>query len=294
MGWLTAALASAIIFGFSGFLMKVGTQRGSNTNVLLLGLYLSGTLGFALSLSIQQTWAWTGLILASSVIIGLGSAVGNRYMIHALALGPASITSPLLNLNVLLIVLMSTLFYGETLTGHEIMAIALLIGGCCLLPLDPRESLSIKSYRWYFFIALSVIFIFIRNGGLKITQEYGFNNTLVLFYSYLFCLSLFFFRLIAYWVQQQRQKSSGQALQPYLLDKGALLIGAGAGFFSYAGLELYTYALQTGPASIVAPLFSLRSLVMVVMAVLVYKEKLTPFQMASLVLLVTGVVLLSV
>lgn len=103
MTWLITALLSAIIFGFSGFLMKVGCSRGHSSYILLLGLYITGTLAFAISLIMQNSWGLSLLVLASSVIVGIGSAVGNNYTVRALAIGPASITSPLINLNIVLI-----------------------------------------------------------------------------------------------------------------------------------------------------------------------------------------------
>jgi uncharacterized membrane protein len=288
---------SALVFGFSGFMMKVGCENGHTSPTLLFGMYVSGTLLFALSLILQHHWELSLIVLASSVIIGLGSAIGNDYTIRALATGPATITSPLLNFNIILIVLMSVYFFDERLKITESIAILLFIASGCLLSLDPRETLGIKGdnyYKWLGFIAIAVFFIFLRNGGLKITQEMGLNNTLVLFYAYLFSLVLISVRFLPERkiITNNNHNNINNTNITSHNNKG-LLIGCFAGIFSYGGMELYAYSLQIGPASIVAAIFSLRSLVMVVMAMVVYKERLTFYQKLSLLTLFIGVIVIS-
>ncbi len=280
MIWLIAALLSALIFGFSGFLMKVGCERGHSSSILLFGMYITGTISFAISLLIQQDYGLSILVIASSVVVGLGSAVGNDYTVRALEVGPASLSSPLINLNIVFIILMSLFLYNESLKINEVIAIGLFIVSCGLLSLDPKESIGIKDPKWFSYVIIAIFFIFLRNGGLKITNEIGLNNTLILFYAYLFSLILF---AVKYLPTRKLQFN----------NKQGLLIGCVAGFFSYGGLELYSYALITGPASIVAPIFSLRSIVMVVMSVLIYKETLTFYQKLSLLTLFAGMAVIS-
>lgn len=282
MLWLPIAFLSALVFGFSGFMMKVGCEKEHDYPILLFGMYITGTALFALSLLYQQHWGLSLLVVASSVIIGIGSSAGNSYMIRALSVGPATLTSPLINLNVVLVIMMSMFIFNEQIKPNEMLALLLFIISCGLLSLDPRESLGIKDNKWFYFIFLAIIFTFLRNGGLKITQEIGLNNTLILFYAYLFSLVVFAAKFMP---------KGKLTLNPK--HKQGLFIGAIAGIFSYGGLELYAYALQTGPASIVATIFSLRSLVMVIMAMLIYKEGLTYYQKMSLLVLFIGMGVIS-
>ena len=67
---------------------------------------------------------------------------------------------------------MSIIFYGETLSILEIVAIILLIISVSLLPIDPQESLLITNRAWYLFVGVSVILFFFRNGGLKIPEAF--------------------------------------------------------------------------------------------------------------------------
>src|SRR5690606_41377668 len=93
-------------------------RRGS-TLYTLLGLYLTGTLGFfGWALQTETLRADLPLLIAG-IVIGLGSAAGNLLFMKALDQGPASLTSPLVNTNILLIILFSVIVYGERLSGTE-------------------------------------------------------------------------------------------------------------------------------------------------------------------------------
>jgi uncharacterized membrane protein len=68
----------------------------------------------------------------------------------------------------------------------------------------------------------------------------------------------------------------------------------GAGFFSFAGMQLYAIALDLGPASIIAPIFSTNSLVVALLSILVFRERLSLMQSVSLILLFAGLVLIRI
>ncbi len=144
--WFLWGILSAVTFGLSGFLMKVSSARRGSTLYTLLGLYLTGTLGFfGWALQTETLRADLPLLIAG-IVIGLGSAAGNLLFMKALDQGPASLTSPLVNTNILLIILFSVIVYGERLSGTEIAGVILLILAVSLIPFDPDEELKIKNY----------------------------------------------------------------------------------------------------------------------------------------------------
>jgi hypothetical protein len=88
---------------------------------------------------------------------------------------------------------------------------------CCFVtPFDPNQKLRIQDKRWYLFVGVTFIGFFIRNGGLKITEEMHLNNNPIIFISYLFGLvwfsTSFFFNLYT----QNTQKNILKKV--YLLD----------------------------------------------------------------------------
>jgi len=295
--WFFIAVLSAILFGLAGLFMKVSQMRKGSHDYLLLGLYVSGTIGFFIHAWVEGTLVWNDWrIWLSGLIIGAGSAWGNVVFMKALDYGPASLTSPLTNLNIVLVIFMSTAFYGETLGAAEIGGIALLLVAVALISIRGKEPLSVTQKRWYGYVALGVILFSFRNGGLKVTGELGLNNTPILFISYL--LSILWF---AYVIYDKRQKtrpvgSTGrvQTDEPPLKDGSArtgLLWGLLTGIFSYAGLQMYTVALDIGKANVVAPIFSTNSLVIAIGSILLFKERLTRLQLIALLCLLIGLIL---
>lgn len=281
--WIVIAIFSALLFGLAGFLMKYGSVKKGSLIHLLCGLYVSGTLGFfVLSLfqgGVQINWQ----LLIAGVVVGIGSTLGNYYFMKALDYGPASLTSPLSNLNLVFVVLMAMFVYGETLTLVEIVAVSVVLVCVSLLPIDPQESLSIKHKIWYVFIGVSIILFFLRNGGLKITEEFMLNNTLVLFYAY-------FIGVVWTLIQMRFTKKSD--MPSAKSKRTGWVIGGIAGLFSFSGMQLYAYALALGPASIVSPIFSTNALVVAVLSIALFKERLSIIQIVALTGTLVGIILL--
>ncbi|MDR6226047.1 drug/metabolite transporter (DMT)-like permease [Desmospora profundinema] len=267
--------------------MKVSSsQRGSVVHTLW-ALYLTGTIGFA-------WWVWAlgefridAAVLLGGFIIGLGSAGGNWLFMLALERGPASLTSPLVNTNILLVILFSILFYGERLSWMEGIGVTLLVAAVFLIPVDPDEKLAIKNRRWYALVIAATLLFTFRNGGLKVTDEAGMAGEMILFYGYLFSL---LWMSVEIWRRRSVSQTDNPGHSSAGIKKG-LVWGGVAGIFSFAGMQLYTIALIEGPASIVAPLFSTNSLVVALLSILFFRERLSQIQTLSLLLLFTGLVL---
>ena len=272
--WFLWAILSAVTFGMSGFLMKVSSARRGSTLHTLLGLYLTGTLGFFWWALRTESLRADLPLLVAGFVIGLGSAAGNLLFMKALDQGPASLTSPLVNTNILVIILFSVIVYGERLSGTETAGVILLILAVSLIPFDPDEELKIKNARWYFLVLLATLLFTLRNGGLKVTEEMALWGTLVLFYGYLLGLVWFLAEDLLRRIRGTLAENRGAALT-------GLWWGSLAGIFSFVGMQLYAVALIDGPASIVAPLFATNSLVVAVLSIFFYRERLSRIQTLS-------------
>ncbi|MBC9783179.1 DMT family transporter [Heliobacterium chlorum] len=278
--WLFLALTSAIVFGLAGFGMKMGQMRGVPSSMVLVGLYLSGTLGFLI------TWWNAGAVTAWSVIIagliiGIGSAGGNYAFMKAIESGPASLTSPIINMNVVLVIGMSVFVYGETIGLTKMLGVALFLIAIILIAIKPGKGKgTTTSAFWFGMVVLSTLLFAVRNGGLKVTQELAMDNSAVLFFSYLIPTIYF---LVRYRAELMKLKTGEIVPQ--------LGWGLVSGLGSFGGMQLYAYALSQGPASIISPVFSLYGLVIVLLSVGVYKERLTALQTMAVALTFVGLIL---
>lgn len=280
--WLATAVGSALLFGLAGWWMKVSQMRGGITSVMLLGLYASGTIGFGLHSAVEQSFheLLDYRVWIAGIIIGAGSALGNALFMKALDYGPASLTSPLTNMNIVLVIALGTLVYGETLGLNEAAGIILLLLAVILISLKRQKRRITIEKQWFIYVAAAILFFTFRNGGLKITEELGLSSAPILFIGY--GLSFLWFA-----IRTERGAERGKAAM-------GLKLGLLAGVFSYAGLQLYAIALATGPANLAAPIFATNSLVVAAGSILFYKEKLTPAQWTAFALTIAGLIIIRV
>ncbi|URN94755.1 MAG: DMT family transporter [Candidatus Pristimantibacillus lignocellulolyticus] len=277
--WLFLSILSAIVFGTAGWWMKVSQMKRGSVNTLLLALYIVGALGFGVNSIIDGSYIQLLdlHIWIAGLIIGLGSALGNLYFMRALDTGPATLTSPLTNMNIVLVVLLGTLVYGELLVPIQIFSIILLIFATILIT-QKKESKSITSSWWYGFILLAIIMFTIRNGGLKVTEELGYESAPVLFVAYF--MAIFFYLKPV--VNDRSSSSNSKAI--------GWRYGAVTGLLSYGGLQLYAVALQYGQSNLVAPIFATNGLIVTIFSIIIYKERLSRIQWVAFASLLLGLI----
>ncbi|MGY3803979.1 EamA family transporter [Pigmentibacter ruber] len=301
--WITEAIFSAIIFGLASVIMKSSTLRKQIEQYLLWGLYLAGGL-FFYSQCYKEIYLSNNIFLYIwAILIGLGSFYGNWFVIKALEVGPASLTAPMLSLNIPLIIIMSIFIYHEEISIIKIAIIVSLFAAIIVVKIDPNEKLVIKDNKWFIWVILGSLFLFLREGGLKITQEIKLNNTIVLLYSYIFCFILSSTaiilkekRIFKADINLNKTSFSIAYLMKIMKEKNrsyGIIFGLITGFCSGLGLYLYSQALLTGPTSLVALIFSARSLVIVLLSYILHKERLSLFQKCSVILLCLGLSLAS-
>lgn len=109
--WFVFAAAAATCFGIRGILYQWTSQRPIERNLLLFGVYLSGTL-IALGVNV-----FTGQPWGSGVIIGLlmggFSFIANASMYKGYAVGKASIIALFTGLPPVIVVIAAYLLWGK-------------------------------------------------------------------------------------------------------------------------------------------------------------------------------------
>jgi uncharacterized membrane protein len=280
--WLITAISSAILFGLAGWWMKVSQMRGGSTRTLLLGLYASGTVGFGVHSAVEGTFSFLAdpKVWIAGIIIGAGSAWGNALFMQALHYGPASLTSPLTNMNIILVIALGTWWYKEPLSASEAIGITLLLLAVLFIAHKRKEPLTITEKRWFILVGTAIVMFALRNGGLKVTDALGLPSAPILFIAYFLSLCWFLIPTKAGAVRSAKRTG--------------LYYGIIAGLFSYGGLQLYAMALATGQANLAAPIFATNSLVVAAGAILFYKEKLTIVQWAAFGCMILGLIIIRV
>ncbi|NEW08596.1 EamA family transporter [Paenibacillus sp. SYP-B3998] len=279
--WYTLALLSSLTFGLGGFMMKVSSTKRGSTAHLLWGLYLSGTIGFLVWVLSTDSWVINVEVVLAGFVIGFGTAMGNLLFMHALEHGPASLTSPVVNSNVVFTIGLSVTLYGEQLSYFEWLGVSMLVLAVLMLPIDPNEKLRIRNLRWYMLVLTATFLFFLRNGGLKVTEELHLPNAMILLISY-------FFALLWFSIEIFRRKNKNLTRT---VKRTGVYWGLGSGIFSFFGMQIYVIAVSNGPASIVAPIFSTNSLVVALLSIWIFRERISLLQTISLFVLFLGLIL---
>lgn len=294
MTWLSAAFASAGVFGIGSFLFKYGHHKNYPSASLLLGLYITGCITFFIMALTQGKMAseimsldWS--ILGFALLVGLGSYYGNSFLMRAYDLGPAALTSPLMSIHILLVILLSTLIYQEEITTKQCAGLVFMLSAVALLGCNLKNT-TIKNRLWAIFLVLAILFIFMREGGLKMAYEAGLENLHILFFSYLFATALAIGTVL--WNKKTNMVKASHD-DPPVDHRRAFFLGIIIGVFSALGLSLLVYAMTHGPASIIVPIFSTRNFVALFLIVCIFREKLLRPQWISIGLLGAGVLLIS-
>lgn len=280
--WLTLAFFALLFNGLAAFGFKVNAMNKGSTTIFLFGFFLMGSLASLLYCWYTNAWAWNISILIAGVVIGLGASVGNLLYTKAVQVGPAGLTAMISHSHVVLIVLMSIVLYQEKLTHLEGIAICFIILAVLLLPFDPNQKLRITRRSWYLFIAIIFIGFFLRNGGLKITEELSLNNSPIILVSYLVGLGWFTIPLLS------QNLNSGKP------HKQSLVYGLCAGILSFGVMQTQAIALTMGPASIIMPIASANGVLVALLSYWVYRERFSLFQFISFCFILVSVILLRI
>lgn len=263
--WIIETILAALAIAAAGLMFNLNSRESINSRMFFFYLYTTGAFALGTYLLYTGTFKWNSKVVFSGVLIGLGLAAGNSVFLRALRAGPISLTSPLINLNVAFLVVAAWFIYDESLGFLQLLCVVSMIAALLLLSFDPNEKLRIKEYKWFFLVAAASALFAIRNGGLKVTQEVGLDNSSVIFFAYLTPAIVFFI-----------MKPSNSVKENLALRFG--LIG---GFFSVVGMVLYASALSKGPASLVIPVFSTYNVFLVIGGHILFSERLSLIQYLS-------------
>ncbi|SFL27739.1 EamA-like transporter family protein [Paenibacillus sp. 1_12] len=141
--WFVFAAASAVCFGLRGILYQWTSQRPIDRNLLLLGVYLSGTIiAFVTNLVVGQQWSievWIG------VLMGLFSFISNASMYRGFAVGKASLMAMFTGMPPVVVVIAAFLIWGERLTLGQSLSFVIIVFG--LLLIRYSSDISIKNLK---------------------------------------------------------------------------------------------------------------------------------------------------
>lgn len=283
--YLVFAFGSAFFSALTSILAKCGIRKTDSTlatacrTVVVLFFawlmaFITGSAGDVVSVSASS---WLFLILS-----GLATGASWLCYFRALQLGQVSKVVPVDKSSTILTVILSFIIFSERLSSAGLAGLVLMAAGTFMM-IEKKEDDRSKSESslWLAYAAGSALFASLTS----ILAKAGITNV----DSNLATAVRTTVVLAMAWLMVPVTSSSRPSLR--IGAREAVFIAL-SGLATGASWLCYYRALQTGPASIVAPVDRLSIVITVIFARLVYGEKLTRLSLAGLILVVSGMIMM--
>ncbi|CAN5639081.1 GRP family sugar transporter [soil metagenome] len=282
---MDTALA-AVLFGLGGavgwgasnfFAAKATREKNALVTVFTSQLILFLTMGLIaliFGLRINLSWELAVFLAFNYLIFTLGLLISYK----AYAIGPVSITSPIVGANSLIVVAVSVLVFGEVLRMNQWLGIVILFVGLFAATYEKkkREKISLKSSGVFLaFVALVLIGVGIAGFVYAIGQA-GWATAVLLGYFF----TAFWVGLYLTLKSQIKRLHFTQSL-------------AGLTVFQLLGTVSVSVGVERTLAALVVPVSSVAPLVTSLMGLILFHEKIFRYKLLGVVLIVAGRVVIS-
>lgn len=281
--WLIFALSGAFCFGIRGILYQWSSRRGFDSNTMLLGVYLSGTItSLSLGFILNEQWSKGALI---GIVMGLFSFVANGSMYKSFSLGKASLVAVLTSLSSLIATIAAFLLWGEKLTLWQLAALIFMVGGIVLIRYSSELSLNdLNGVHW----AILTMFFFGLTDTLS-KQSVLWNAATFPTLSYMFITGSILFT-----IQRLRSMKKTPSVlvheQPVQAYTPARTIAWGmfVGLSNVTGMFFMLTAMEGGPTGLVSAVSATSVLMILGYARFMLKELLSRRQWTGIAMAVLG------
>lgn len=281
--YIIQAVLGAFMFGIGGMLFKWNAHCHGDDNYFFIALYgVGATCFFIASFDIISQFSG-GQYFIMAAVVALGSAGGNFAFSKGMRYGPAGLTAAFAKANIVIVILISYLYYGESISWKEVLGIAFFFAAMLTVTLKFGNHDKATSSKWFLIMLSCIILLAFRNGGLKVVNEMGLSGELVVGVAYAYCAALF----IALTIKNKHKSNTAKATK-----FKSMAIGGSLGLVSYGGLYFYITALKTGPGSVVVTIFSLDMFFILFLSFVIFGERLTRNQLAGFLLSAIGLMLI--
>lgn len=229
----------------------------------------------------------TSVSIILGIIIFISSifyAVAYLLFYKAFEIGNVSVVSATINLNVIIAMLIATIFSGQSLTQFQLFSVFLIILGVFLVSVNFND---IKNNEFKLLsgvkeaLIASVFFGIFWNLSEYISEKIGWLPT-SLYVKFGAIITLLIFSFF-----------TKKNLKIEKATKKILLITVLVGILEAAAVASMNYGLEFGDLILVSPIASALSIVTILMAVIFLKEKITRIQVFGILITIIGIILTS-
>lgn len=277
MDWLIFSLLTALVWGLNIAFAKRSYQALSPIFFVSIGSIISFITLVPFSILQGGKFIFWPLVPAAAV-----ACAGYALYYYALEKGKLSLTGTVLETYPLYTIILASLFLQESITTAAKLGIAAILIGLILISLEhPKELKKIKIGTWLLWGIGGAAFAGLGDFIAKImSTEYGAYS-----YSISFVVGWTIVALILNFIDHKVAFPKKFTSETFY--------SIASSFCLFIGVLFFNLALEKGPASIVTPISASSSLVMLFLAFVWFKEKVTKFQIAGVFITILGVILVS-
>lgn len=284
-GWFACALAALLLMGVQRFLYKVAAERSCDT--------LLTTLSFMATVTVISTAAFFAggaevkdlrALLLAGFANSLAFLAATLSHIEALKRLPAAIAYPLIRLDAVLVVVISIVFFHESMLGRQGIGIFIAVFAAVLVARGRNriQTPFAPSSRGFLFVAMAIL----AGTAAAVSSRFAVLHTdKTAFIAVSYGLSTIFAFFMG------RGSVNGKVPERF---RSSLFIGVSMGILNVAGYYAYLEGLSRGPLSLVTVITGMHFVVAVIFSLLIYRERLSPVSFAGIVLAVLSLVLIRV
>jgi drug/metabolite transporter (DMT)-like permease len=284
--YLLFTFIALFAFGIQTFLYKVSAARKCNTAKTTLAFMITvSLLGFAFWIFTKQELGKINFLIIFAIINAIFFLATTVTRINALKYIPTSISYPIIRVSTIFVVAFSLFYFKDNLSYYQLVGIILAVLVVFILYKNDKED-KVKNFK----IGLALTFIAMITSALTTTAQ-KFASLYVNKLSYItlsYIINIFLVLILNKQIAGKVKNNSKKSV------KEAWLIGLFIGIFNFIGFFYVLKAYAIGPLSIVAPLHDMNFVIAIILAAIIYKEKLTKRRILGIVLSAISVILLSI
>ena len=286
--WILYAIGSSFFAGITTILAKCGIRKTDSdvaTAIRTIVVLVFSWVMVAMTGTFSGITQISGKTLLFLVLSGLATGASWLCYFHALQKGDVNKVVPIDKSSTVLTILLALIFLHEGLSVGKAVAIVLIGVGTMLMITRKEETDDAKKQTkgsWLIYAVLSAVFASLTSILGKIGIQ-GVDSNLGTAIRTIVVLVMAWMMVVV----------RGKQAEVASIEKKELGFIVLSGFATGASWMCYYWALQDGPASVVAPIDKLSILVTIAFSWIVFHEKLTKKALAGLVAIVCGTLLLA-
>jgi drug/metabolite transporter (DMT)-like permease len=264
--WYLLSLAALLLLGSQRFLYKIAAEKGCSsaltTTIFMATVTVLSAMAFFFSADRAVNLpALFGFALLNSASFAFATIANIEALKHL----PAGITFPLTRLSLVLVIIVSLLYFDEQLGLIQWLGILLAFAVVMVLSKEARDHTNVDgSLRLgLIFIGACIICGALASISSKLAAEAVSKSGFMLF-SYLFGTG---FSLL---IEKKWGKGWSRNNLRWTIQLGLLM-----GVLNFVGFYAFLSALETGPLSSVAMITGMHFVIAIILSVLLYKEQMT-------------------